>query len=321
MGVEKSIEYLNKMGLGGVNPSIGLSLALGAQEYTTLQIAAAYAMIANDGVYIEPTFYSKVVDSNDEVVLEPHQEKNQVLGASEAFLVKSILTEPVVGSGGTATYCKIPGMDVCAKTGTTDGDYDRWLAGFTSYYAAACWFGYDRNETVKYYGSPSNPAGGIWSNVMKSIHTGLEGKTFVKPDNVVKATVCHDSGLLPSSHCSHLVTDWFIDTMVPKDHCGTASTAKEYSICEDTGKLAVDGACPHIIQKKFGNGENPPTETCDVHKKVEATPTPEPTAAVQPTATPEPTPTPELTPTPTPMPPPAPTPAPADASQTTTSEG
>lgn len=303
--VEKSIEYLNKMGLGGVNPSIGLSLALGAQEYTTLQIAAAYAMIANDGVYIEPTFYSKVLDSNGEVVLEPHQQKNEVMGASEAFLVKSILTEPVVGSGGTATYCKIPGMDVCAKTGTTDGDYDRWLAGFTSYYAAACWYGYDKNETVKYYGSPSNPAGGIWSNVMKNIHSGLEGKTFTVPDNVKKVTVCHDSGLLPAGHCSYLVSDYFLDSTAPTIRCGTANSSKEYSICEDSGMLAREGTCPHIIKKKFGAGEKIPTETCNVH-----TATPTPTTTPAPTQAPAPTPTPTPAPTPTPTQAPVATPAP-----------
>ena len=296
MGVEKSIEYLNKMGLGGVSPNVGLPLALGAQEYTTLQIASAYGMIANDGVYIEPTFYSKVVDSNGETVLEPHQERNEVLGTSEAFIVKSILTEPVVGSRGTATYCKIPGMDVCAKTGTTDGDHDRWLAGFTSYYAAACWYGYDKNEAVKYYGSPSNPAGGIWSNVMKNIHSGLEGKQFVKPDNVVKATVCHDSGLLPSSQCTNLVTDWFIDTMVPKDHCGSANTSKEYAICEETGLLAKEGICPHIIMKKYSDGEQVPTESCNVHNAPAATPEPAP----EPVATPAPTPEPTTEPTPQP---------------------
>ena len=52
-------------------------------------------------------------------------------------------------SGGTATYCAIKGMDVVAKTGTTDNNNDRWLCGFTPYYAAATWFGYDNNEEVR----------------------------------------------------------------------------------------------------------------------------------------------------------------------------
>lgn len=333
MGVDKSIEYLNKMGLTGVSSSVGLSLALGSKEFTPLQIAAAYAMIANDGVYIEPTFYSKVVDSNGETVLEPHQEKNEVIGKSEAFLVKSILTEPVVGSGGTATYCKIPGIDVCAKTGTTDGDVDRWLAGFTSYYAAACWYGYDQDETVVYKkATPTNPAGGIWSAVMKEIHTGLPGKTFEVPSNVVKATVCHDSGLLPSSQCTNLVTDYFIDTKIPKDHCGAVNTSKEYAICEESGLIAIEGVCPHIINKKFSEGETVPTEICNVHK-AEATPSPSPSATPSPTpsVTPSPTPSatpspsaspsPSVSPSPTPSPSPSQTPSPSSSPSTSTTSG
>ena len=281
IGVSKSIEYLNKMNMTVQSP--GLSLALGSAEFTPLQMAAAYATIANDGTYIQPTFYSKVVDLDGNVVVEPHQTKTEVFGKSESYIIKSIITEPVVGvgtpathgRGGTATYCKIPGMDVCAKTGTTDDDYDRWLCGFTSYYAAACWYGYDQNEEVKYTkASPTNPAGGIWSAVMKSIHTGLEPKTFVKPDDVVQATVCHDSGLLPSAGCTNLVTDWFIQSKVPTERCGTQNLDKEYAICEESGMLAVEGACPKIVTKRASELETVPTQSCTIHKVPEATPTP-----------------------------------------------
>ena len=294
IGVSKSIEYLNKMNMSVQSP--GLSLALGSAEFTPLQMAAAYATIANDGTYIQPTFYNKVVDSEGNVVIEPHQTKTEVFGKSESYIIKSILTEPVVGvataathgRGGTATYCKIPGMDVCAKTGTTDDDFDRWLCGFTSYYAAACWYGYDQNEEVKYTkATPTNPAGGIWSAVMKSIHTGLEGKTFVKPDDVVQATVCHDSGLLPSAGCTNLVTDWFIQSKVPTERCGTENLDKEYAICEESGMLAVEGACPRIVNKRASEMENVPTQTCTIHKVPEATPTPTPSATPStPTASP-----------------------------------
>ena len=145
---------------------------------------------------------------------------------------------------------------------------------------------------------------------MKSIHNGLPGSTFDVPSGVVKATVCHDSGLLPSEQCSNLITDWFIESMVPKDHCGTANLSKEYAICEDTGLLAIEGVCPRVIYKKMGDDEQPPTENCNVHKKPEATPTPTPEATPTPTPEATPTPTPEATPTPTPVPTPTPTPVP-----------
>ncbi len=299
LGVSKSVEYLSKMNMNVPEKSQVLSLALGSADFTPLQMAAAYATIANDGTYIQPTFYNQVIDLKGNVVVTPHQTKTEVFGKSESYLVKSILTEPVLGKataathgrGGTATYCKIDGIDVCAKTGTTDDDYDRWLCGFTPYYAAACWYGYDSNEEIVYTkATPSNPAGGIWSAVMKNIHSGFAPTTFVRPDDVVEATVCHDSGLLPSSRCSNLVTDVFLKSNVPTQRCGTASSSttveKEYAICEDSGMIAIEGVCPRIIYKKMGEGENIPTGTCTIHKKASASPSATPTPSTSTTPKP-----------------------------------
>ncbi len=301
IGVNKSIEYLNKMGLTGVDESVGLSLALGAKEFSPLQIAAGYAMIVNDGEYIEPTFYIKVEDANGNVILEPHQERNQVLGKSEAYLVKSIVMQPVVGAKGTATYCKMSGFDVGAKTGTTSEDKDRWLCEITPYYAAACWFGYDQPEEIYYKkASPTNPAGGICSAVMKSIHANLTPKKFEVPEDIVTATVCRDSGLLPSAGCP-TVTDIFIKGKLPTERCGVASSVKTYLICDDTGLIAVEGVCPHTSTRTYQDGEEPPTEVCGVHKakpSTEPTPTPSSSPSPTPSTTTKPNPTPSATPTP-----------------------
>lgn len=311
--VGKSIQYLNKMGLTGVDDNIGLSLALGAKEFSPLQIAAAYATIANDGTYIEPTFYTKVVDSAGNIVIEPHQEKTEVFDKSSAYLIKSIVMEPVVGSGGTARYAAMTGFDVAAKTGTTDDDFDRWLCEFTPYYTAACWYGYDKNETIVYdKATPTNPAGGICSAVMKSIHSGLTPKRFEKPDDIVTATVCKDTGLLPSSGCP-TITDIFIKSRIPTKTCTTASSVRKVIICSETGLLAIDGACPNAVEKTFEDGDDVPTQYCNVHK-VQTTPTPtttpstSPSTAPTPTTTPTTTPTAPTTPTPTPTPTTTPTP-------------
>ena len=169
-------------------------------------MAAAYAAIANEGVYITPTFYTKVVDSSGTTVLTPKQETTRVFSAQTAYLLKSILQEPVK-AGGTATYCAIPGMDVAAKTGTTDNSYDRWLCGFTPYYAAATWFGFDNNEEVRGFGT--NPAGQIWDAVMTDIHSPLANATFVKPEGIVNATVCRTTGCLAVEGCSDTYSEIF----------------------------------------------------------------------------------------------------------------
>lgn len=179
---KKSIEFMKKLGITTLTEKDdNLNLALGGLDkgISPLEMAAAYCTIANDGIYIEPTFYTKIENQAGERVVKTKQKKKRVYSKDTAYSVKSLLTEPVTGSKGTAKYCKIDGIDVAAKTGTTNDEYDRWLCGFTPYYTATTWFGFDKNETIRF--NKKNPAGLIWSNVMKRIHTGLTNAKFEIP--------------------------------------------------------------------------------------------------------------------------------------------
>ena len=213
---KKSIDYLEKMGVTTLTEKDeNLALALGGLDegMTPLESAAAYATIANDGVYIEPTFYAKIENSSGKVVFETSQESRRVFSEETAFIVKDLLTEPVQGSRGTATYCKIDGIEVCAKTGTTNENYDRWLCGFTPYYTASTWYGFDINETISYNGR--NPAGLIWANVMTNIHSGLDDASFEKPDGVQTATVCSLTGKMASGICDNTYEEYFLRGTIP----------------------------------------------------------------------------------------------------------
>ena len=226
---KKSLEYLQNMGISSLDPNTDnvLSLALGGMTsgVSPLEMASAYGTIANDGVYIEPTFYTSVTDANGNVVLTPNQETRQVLSKENAYIMKSIIQEPVK-SGGTATYCAIPGMDVAAKTGTTDNSYDRWLCGFTSYYAAATWYGYDNSETVYFSG---NPAGQIWDAVMTDIHKDLPSATFIRPEGIIERTVCRTTGCLASRNCTNTYTEIFTEDNLP-EQCTTHRTVPKETL-------------------------------------------------------------------------------------------
>ena len=279
----KSIEYLKKMGISSLDDEKDnvLSLAIGGltNGISPLEMAAAYETIANDGEYVSPTFYTKVTDSEGKVVLESAQTKTRVMSEQNAYIAKSIVQEPVK-SGGTATYCAISGMDVAAKTGTTNGDYDRWLCGFTPYYTAATWYGYDNNESVTGWGG-TNPAGRLWDNVMTDIHQGLEGQRFTRPSGIVEATICKDTGMKATDKCKNKYTEIFVNGTVPSSCDGHSGS---YEICKETGKLANE-YCPEketiyqkinppkerlSLWKTAGTSEgNKPTDVCDVHKKPE----------------------------------------------------
>lgn len=250
----KSINYLKKLGLESVNEENdnSLPLALGGMSKgaSPLEMAAAYAAIANDGEYITPTFYTKVVDRNGKTIIESKQEKERVFSEENAYLLKQLLIEPTK-SGGTATICKISGKDTAAKTGTTQSNRDKWLCGFTPYYTAATWYGYDTETTIP-SGARTN-ASKIWKNVMTSIHKDLKSATFEKPSGIVSATVCKDSGLLATDACkndqrgSRVFTEYFAKGTVPTKSCDCHVEAE---VCTVYGKLASEN-CKTTEKKVF----------------------------------------------------------------------
>ena len=294
----KSIDYLRKMGITTLYKSgestkyddENLSLSIGGLSHgiSPLEMTVAYGSLANGGETITPTFYTKIEDSNGNVVMTPNQTRTRAISAQNAYITSTILQEPV--KGGTATYCAIPGIDVAAKTGTTDEEKDRWLCGYTPYYSAACWYGYDQPEYVSYSGASTNPAGDLWDAVMTKIHQGKDSASFTKPDGVVTAAVCRISGCLASEGCVDLYEEYFTsDNMPPR--CEGHGTQ---TICKESGKLATP-YCTDTEVQNFGttvpkeslnlwkpiNGVSASgtviDEICDIHTKPAEAPKPEPT--------------------------------------------
>lgn len=262
---KKSIEYLKKMGITTLDDTKDANPALSigglSKGISPLEMAGAYASIANDGVYTTPIFFTKVVDSSGNTVLTANQEKTRVISEQNAYLTRSIVSEPTK-SGGTATYCAIPGMETCAKTGSTDDYVDRWLCGFTPYYTAACWFGYDNDQEPLKVGKTvysvdgRNPAGQLWSSIMKDIHKGLANKNFNKPSTgLVQKTICKDTGGVATSSCTNTYTETFTTDNVP-ENCQGHGTQK---ICTESGKVANE-YCPEDKVKTVSYGGVIPKE-------------------------------------------------------------
>ncbi len=242
-GDDYVVNFCKKMDLPDFTDE-GLSLALGGLQHgiSPAQLCQAYSMIANDGVYITPTYYTEVKDSSGNVVFTPKQERVQVMSTQNAFIEKNILTAPVTGAEGTAKYCAMKGIEVAAKTGTTNDDFDRWLAGFTPYYAATCWYGYNPYNAVVVYGG-TNPAGLLWDNVMTEIHKDLPPATFEEPEGIIRKSVCKYSGKLAGSSCGgNVYTELFTEANVPKETCSGHSAV---AICNDSGLLATT-SCPNV---------------------------------------------------------------------------
>jgi penicillin-binding protein 1A len=180
-------------------------------------------------------------------------------------------------SGGTAYYAnryikenygeilgQIQGgkMPTAGKTGTTSADKDRWFMGYTPYYVAAVWYGYDSPVTV-HLNSSYNPSLIIWHSVMQAIHKNLKPKDFPYPPNIVKQTVCLDSGKVPTDLCYHdprgsrVKEEFFIKGTEPgqSDACDIHVKASVYKNKKDSsgGYLLAGSSVPtsSVIERVF----------------------------------------------------------------------
>jgi len=139
------------------------------------------------------------------------------------------------------------------------------LCGFTPYYTAAVWYGFDQPERIY---SGYNYGSYVFKRVMNEIHEDLPNKKFSAPDNIVRVAVCKDSGLLPGEYCKDTIegnevyTEVFVKGTVPTKTCNVHVKAK---VCpvegeKDKYELAND-ACPDAVELTFITRENSDVDT------------------------------------------------------------
>lgn len=242
-GFTSLVEYkeINGVGYSDIQQALALGgLTDGVSNY---ELNAAYAAIANDGEYIEPTLYTKVLDHEGNVIIDKTRpDSHTVLNENTAFLLTDAMTDVV--EQGTGTRCKLSNMAVAGKTGTTSDNKDSWFAGFTPYYTATTWVGYDNNTKMN-TNTETPLSRSLWKKVMSQVHEGLENKPFNVPDDIITVTVCSESGKLPvAGLCDgHLITEYFAEGTEPTDYCNV-----HYSglVCAYDNLPASDG-CPFAV--------------------------------------------------------------------------
>ncbi len=265
-----SYNYLKKLGFstlvdsrydqstGKTYTDINLSLALGGltDGVTNMELTAAYATIANNGIYNEPYLYTKVLDHDGRVLLSNEPESSQVIKTSTAYLLTSAMVDTVSGGSGIGTGSRLKfkeyKMPVAGKTGTASNNNDLWFCGYTPYYTASIWSGFDNNFSQ----INQNYQQDIWRTIMERVHAEKElpYKEFAIPDSVVTAKICTKSGKLAvNGVCDHaeggstVRTEYFAKGTVPLEKCDVHIKA---SICDESGKLAGPG-CPagDVVEK------------------------------------------------------------------------
>lgn len=225
------VEYLKKFGFtsildtqveipagsGQYHSDVNLPTALGGitKGVCNLELTAAYAAIANNGTYIKPVFYTKILDADGNVIIDNTPEETKVIKPSTAYLLTSAMEDVV--KKGTGKRLQLSNMPVAGKTGTTDSYKDLWFVGFTPYYTCAVWAGYDDN-TVLPSGTARTYQQTLWKNIMQRIHNDLPSTEFKMPSTVEKVSICTKTGLLATRSCNS-VTEYFDTEGLPKKYC------------------------------------------------------------------------------------------------------
>ncbi len=201
---------LAPMGLGGTNGGL-----------TTLESAAAYAVFGNGGYYYEPSFYTKVTDQHDNVVLEKNTKPIAAISEDTASIMNHMLQNVVYGSQGTGVSAAayVPNQRIYAKTGTSSETNDLWFVGGTPYYVASCWYGYDNNGVI----SQSGIALKLWGKVMSQVHSSLPSANFEDSKYVERRYYCTETGLIANNECPSTAIGWYKknDRKTCKLHAGS----------------------------------------------------------------------------------------------------
>ena len=233
-------------------------LGLGVCSVRPIELARAFSVIANSGKVVTPIAIRSITDKDGkeyknierETLDAQHKSPSmQVISPQTAYIMEMmlertvesgtlrygadwgstkdvLLEEPKEHVGNKFTFFNENGkrfqMPAGGKTGTTQNWADAWTVGFTPYYTAAFWFGFDRpGQSLGLSITGSTLAGVAWGDYMNAIHQGLNFKDFPAPSSgVIKAQVCSTSGGLLTSECgSHKITAYYLSGTEPKELC------------------------------------------------------------------------------------------------------
>ncbi|WP_434310964.1 transglycosylase domain-containing protein [Hominifimenecus sp. rT4P-3] len=232
------------------------SLALGgvSQGVTNMQLTAAYASIANGGIYNQPILYTKILDSDGKILIDNEPESHRVIKESTAFLLTSAMQESMEDKrlnglfSSSSPDAHLENMSAAGKSGTTSDVNDLWFVGYTPYYTMAIWSGFDDNsnipkETDRDYHKV------IWKKIMEQITAGKADIGFGMPEDIVQAEICSKSGKLASDACrsdaqerdSVVYTEYFVKGTEPTEECDLHYYV---TVCSDSN-MKVGPYCPN----------------------------------------------------------------------------
>ena len=210
VGAEQVVDFARRCGIASDLPPYP-SLALGAASLTPMELAAAYAAIASQGLHVEPYLVERVTDGAGRILQQYSPRAYESMEPQIAYLLTTML-EGVVDRGTAKAAAKLP-LALAGKTGTTDDYTDAWFAGFTPRYTALVWVGHDRNRRIGRNMTGAEAALPIWREV---IEAGLQagwlesGEEFNVPPDIAQVPVEYLTGLAAAPGAESVIDESFV---------------------------------------------------------------------------------------------------------------
>jgi penicillin-binding protein 1A len=250
IGIAYVVEYAERFGFSKDQLPRDLTLALGSATVSPLQMARAYAVLANGGYLIEPFFIHRIYDPVGNVIFRANpplvchgcpltleaidgsfqpeiNPAESVISAQTVWLMTSMMQDVIQrGTGKSARV--LNRSDLAGKTGTTNDQKDAWFSGFNHSLVTVSWVGFDKLEPLGRHETGGKAALPMWIDYMRTALAGVEQKKMSPPEGLVTVRIDPASGLLAGSGQPDAIFETFREEFVPQQ-------------TSDAGVKAADG--------------------------------------------------------------------------------
>ncbi|MDE7360401.1 MAG: transglycosylase domain-containing protein [Oscillospiraceae bacterium] len=219
--VESDIDY-SPITLGALTDGIRL-----------VELAAAYQVFGNGGVYYEPKMYRRVIDSKNNVILSQDFYGTQAIDSDAAWVTNRMLRTVITTTTGSGRHANLQNVEVIGKTGTSNDDLNLLFVGCTPNYVGVVWMGYDKNNHEVFNGDGSHRYGAeIWYDLMSEIEDTSAVNKFTADTTVLERRFCTVTGLLASPSCTTTDVGYYRKSNIPEacsgDHVKETQKIQDY---------------------------------------------------------------------------------------------
>ncbi|MEE9530366.1 MAG: penicillin-binding protein 1A [Syntrophobacteria bacterium] len=216
LGPSPVVDFAHHLGIGSVLRS-NLSLALGTSEVILLELASAYQVFANGGIWVEPSGIVEVLDHNGRSLWKPVPASRLVLSQESGYILTDMLKGVIQrGTGRAASHLTWP---LAGKTGTTEKSRDALFVGYSPALVTAVWVGKDRGSSLGEKETGARAALPVWRTIMEKVLPETRPEDFEKPEAITSVRMDVRSGLLANGECEDVVEAAFIKGTEPTEYC------------------------------------------------------------------------------------------------------